>query len=160
MIFCLPGNLNLARRNASITWWPLLSLERTDTADGDTGSHLHGLSVRATHARRQTIGAGAGKHLVLAHDVEGVAAGADVVALFAGVLRQVLVAGNASGLQGAGSQLLFLVRHQVADEGEVVDGGALGTAVEDADLGIGDTSAEARLDVRLVLLEAAATCGS
>jgi hypothetical protein len=48
----------------------------------------------------------------------------------------------------------------VADEGEVVDGGALGTAVEDADLGIGDATAKPRLNVRFVLLEAAATCGS
>ena len=45
----------------------------------------------------------------------------------------------------------------MADEGELIDGGALGTAVEDSDLGIRDTTAEARLNVRLVLLEAAAS---
>jgi hypothetical protein len=43
------------------------------------------------------------------------------------------------------------------DKGEDIDDGLLGPAVENPDLGIGDTSAEPGFNIRLVLLEAAAT---
>lgn len=110
--------------------------------DGDTGSHFHGLTVRTTHTGGQTICAGAGKHLVLTDDVVRVAAGADVVTLLAGGLDQILVASNTGCLQGAGSQLLFLIRDKVGNEREEIDRGSLCTAVKDSDLGIGDTTAE------------------
>ena len=131
-----------------------------DLADGDTGSHLHGLTVGVTHTGGQTIGSGAGKHLVLADDVERVSAGSDVVTLLAGGLHQVLVARHTGGLKGAGSQLLLLVGHQVSDEGEHIDIGLLGSAIIDPDLGVGDTSAESGFDIGLVLLEANATSRS
>lgn len=131
-----------------------------DLADGDTGSHLHGLAVRASHTRGETIGTSAGKHLVLTDDVERVGTSADVVAFLASGLGQVLVAGHTGSLQGAGGQLLLLVGHQVGDEGELVDRDLLGSAVIDSNLGVGDTSAESRLDVRLVLLKSNATSRS
>jgi hypothetical protein len=45
----------------------------------------------------------------------------------------------------------------VGDEGEHIDASLLGAAVEDPDLGVWNTTAESRLNIRLVLLEAAAT---
>ena len=131
-----------------------------DLADGDTGSHLHGLTVGVTHTGGQTIGSGAGKHLVLADNVVRVSASSDVVALLAGGLGQVLVASHTGGLKGASSQLLLLVGHKVSNEGEDIDIGLLGTAIVDSDLGVGDTSAESRLNIRLVLLETNATSRS
>jgi hypothetical protein len=128
-----------------------------DLTDGNTGSHLHGLTIGATHARGQTIGTRARKHLVLTDNVERVATSTDVVSVLAGVLQQVLVASNTGGLKGAGCDLLLLVRDKMGHKGEHIYSGSLGTAVEDSDLGIGDTTAEPRLDVRLVLLKAAAT---
>ncbi len=44
--------------------------------------------------------------------------------------------------------------------GEGIDGGLLVTQIEDSDLGIGHTTAVARLDVRLVLTVSVATCRS
>lgn len=131
-----------------------------DLTNGDTGSHLHGLTVGVSHTGGQTIGSGAGKHLVLADDVERVSAGSDVVTLLAGGLHQVLVARHTGGLKGAGSQLLLLVGHQVSNEGEDVDIGLLGSAVINPDLSVGNTSAKSGFNIRLVLLEANATSRS
>ncbi len=131
-----------------------------DLADGDTGSHLHGLTVGVSHTGGQTIGSGAGKHLVLADDVERVSAGSDVVTLLTGGLHQVLVARHTGSLKGASGQLLLLVGHQVGNEGEDIDVGLLGSAVINPDLSIGDTSAESGFNIRLVLLEANATSRS
>ncbi len=128
--------------------------------DGDTGSHLHGLTVRASHTGGQTIGSGAGKHLILTNDVERVSTDTDVVALLAGGLDEVLVARNTGGLEGAGRELLLLVRHKVSNEGEVVNVVLLVAAVVDTDLGVGDTTAVSGLDVGLILLEAKATSRS
>jgi hypothetical protein len=131
-----------------------------DLANGDTGSHLHGLTIGVSHTGGQTIGSGAGKHLVLSDDVERVGTGSDVVTLLTGGLSQVLVASNASSLKGASGQLLLLVGHQVGDERENIYGDSLGSAVINPDLGIGNTSAKARFNIRLVLLETNATSGS
>lgn len=131
-----------------------------DLADSDTGSHLHGLTVRTSHTGRQTICTGARKHLVLTDDVERVGTASDVVAFFASVLHQVLVAGNASSLKSTGSQLLLLVRDKVGNERELINRSLLGSAIINSDLSIRDTAAKAGLDVRLVLLETNATSRS
>jgi hypothetical protein len=129
----------------------------------DTSDLLEGLSVRSTHTGRQTIGSGTGKHLVLTHDVIRVATGTDVVTFLSGCLGEVLVGLHTGRLKGASGQLLLLVGHEVDDEGEHIDGGSLGTAIKNSDLGVRDTTAEPGLDVHLVLLEACATrrsCGN
>eukprot|EP00601_Ochromonadales_sp_CCMP2298_P013069 CAMPEP_0173247714 /NCGR_PEP_ID=MMETSP1142-20121109/18046_1 /TAXON_ID=483371 /ORGANISM="non described non described, Strain CCMP2298" /LENGTH=127 /DNA_ID=CAMNT_0014180119 /DNA_START=711 /DNA_END=1094 /DNA_ORIENTATION=- len=113
-----------------------------DLADGDTGSHVHGLAVGVAHAGGEAIRAGTGEHFVLADHVERVAADLDVVSLLARGLGQVLVAGDAGGLQSGGGQLLLLAGDQVRHEGEHVDHGLLGPAVENPDLGVGHASAE------------------
>lgn len=92
--------------------------------------------------------------------MERVSTASDVVTFFAGGLHEVLVAGNASSLKSAGGQLLLLVGDKVGNERELIDVGLLGSAVIDSDLGVGDTTAETRLNVRLVLLETNATSRS
>ncbi len=83
-----------------------------------------------------------------------------MVTLLSGGLGQVFVAGNAGCLQSAGSQLLLLVGHQMGNERESIHTDSLGSAIIDADLGVRDTSAKSRLNIRLVLLEAHATSRS
>jgi hypothetical protein len=81
--------------------------------------------------------------------VEGVGADTQVETLLSGVLDEVLVGANTGGLEGLGAQLLILVGDEVDAEREVVDVGTLTAEIEDADLGVGDTTVEARLGVRL-----------
>jgi hypothetical protein len=64
-----------------------------------------------------------------------------------GGLDEVLVGANTGGLESLGGQLLVLVGDQVDAEREVVYVGLLATEVEDADLGIGDTTVEPALGV-------------
>lgn len=97
------------------------------------------------------IGSGTGQHLVDADNVERVQTHADVELVLAAVLHHVLVAANTSSLQGLGTQLLVLVGDQVHAQGELLHAGLLAAQVEDADLGIGDTTTEPRLRVRLIL---------
>ena len=67
-------------------------------------------------------------------DVEGVHARAQVEVLLAAVLDEVLVRGDARGLERVRRELLLLVGHHVAHEGQQVDATLLVADVEDADL--------------------------
>lgn len=58
------------------------------------------------------------------------------------------------------TNLLVLVGDEVDAEGELLDTSTLAAKVEDADLGIGHSAAEARLGVRLVLAVAVAASGT
>lgn len=129
-------------------------------ADGHTGSRALRLAVGVAHSRLQSIGTGARKHLVDTQHLERVAADAHVEVVLAAVLGQVTVGSNAGGLEGLRGQLLLLVRDQVGHEGEEVDRGLLVAHVVDADLGVRHTAAEARLDERLLVLEAVALGGT
>jgi hypothetical protein len=120
-----------------------------DLANVDTGDSAVGLAPGTTHTSLQSIGTGARQHLVDADDVEGVGADAEMETLLAGVLDEVLVGADTGGLEGLGAQLLILVGDKVDAEGEVVDVGTLAAKIKDADLGVGDTTVEARLGVRL-----------
>ena len=128
-----------------------------DLSDVDASGNANGLSVGVTHSRRQSIGAGTGKHLVGAEHVEGMGADANVEGVLSDVLTQVLVDGDAACFQGFAGDLLLFVADQVSDKGELIDGGLLGTDVKNLDLGFGHTTAVPRLDVRLVLLVTVAT---
>jgi hypothetical protein len=120
-----------------------------DLTDVDTGNGTVGLAPGTTHTSLQSIGTSARQHLVDTDDVEGVGADAQVETLLAGVLDEVLVGANTGGLEGLGTQLLILVGDEVDAEREVVDVGTLAAQIEDADLGVGDTTVEARLGIRL-----------
>lgn len=116
----------------------------------DTSHGALRLAEGATHSSLQPISAGARQHLVDADDVEGMHTHTDVEGVLSAMLHKVLVAANAAGLQSLRAQLFQLVRHQVHAQREVLDGRALTAQIEDADLGIRDTTAEPRLRVRLV----------
>jgi hypothetical protein len=78
-----------------------------------------------------------------------VSADTQVETLLSAVLDEVLVGANTGGLEGLGAQLLILVGDEVDAEREVVDVGALSAKIEDTDLGVGDTTVEPRLGIRL-----------
>ena len=120
-----------------------------DLADVDTGDSAVGLAPGTTHTSLQSIGTGARQHLVDTDDVEGVGADAQVETFLSGNLDEVLVGADTGGLEGLGTQLLILVGDEVDAEGEVINLGALPAQVEDSDLGVGDTTVEPGLRVRL-----------
>lgn len=64
--------------------------------------------------------------------------------------QDVLVGANTGSLEGLGGDLLILVGDEVDAERELVDVGLLATEIEDANLGVGYTTVEARLRVRLL----------
>ena len=120
-----------------------------DLADVDTGDSAVGLAPGTTHASLQSIGTSTRQHLVDADDVEGVRADAEMEAFLSAVLDEVLVGADAGGLEGLGAQLLILVGDEVDAQREVVDVGTLAAEIEDSDLGVGDTTVEPRLGIRL-----------
>lgn len=81
--------------------------------------------------------------------MEGVGTDTEVETLLTGVLDEVLVGANTGGLEGLGAQLLILVGDEVNAEREVVDDSLLAAEIEDSDLGVGDTTVEPRLRIRL-----------
>jgi len=129
-----------------------------DLSDSDTSSSSDGLTVSTTHTGLQPICTGARKHFVDTENVERVGAHTDVVSILPCELGQVLVAGNAASFKGFGRKLLLLAGNEVDNIGELVDTSALVTDIENADLGVGDTTAETRLDERLLVLETVTLC--
>lgn len=115
----------------------------------DTGDSAVGLAPGTTHTSLQSIGTGARQHLVDTDDVEGVSTDTEVETFLSGVLDEVLVGADTGGLEGLGAQLLILVGDEVNAEREVVDIGTLAAEIEDANLGVGDTTVETRLGIRL-----------
>merc|ERR1719245_467140 len=118
------------------------------------------LPERATHPGLETIGACARQHFVDAEHVEGVHADPDVELVLGRVLHHVLVAADPARLEGLGGELLQLAGHQVHAQRELIDARLLPAEVEDADLGVGDAPAEARLWVRFVLAVPVASRGT
>jgi hypothetical protein len=128
-----------------------------DLSDVNTGDQAVGLSEGTTHTGLETIGSGAGQHLVDTEDVEGVGTDAQVETILTAELGGVLVGADAGSLQSLRRDVLVLARDHVDGVGELVYSSLLLTAVVDAKLGIGDSTAETRLGVRLVLDETVAT---
>jgi hypothetical protein len=120
-----------------------------DLADVDASNSSVRLAPRTTHSRLQSIGTGAGQHLVDADDVVRVGADSQVETFLSGQLDEILVGANAGRLEGFRAQLLILVRDHVNAQGEVINSRALSAKVENADLGIGHTTVEPRLRIRL-----------
>ena len=116
-------------------------------SDVDTSDKTVGLAESTTHTGLQSIGTSARQHLVDTDDVVGVDADTEMERFLSTVLDEVLVGANTGGLERLGGQLLVLVGDQVNAEREVVYVGLLATKVEDADLGIGDTTVEPALGV-------------
>ena len=118
----------------------LLIVLSTDGNQRLTNSHTSdqtvGLSVSVTHTSLQSIGTGAGKHLVDTGDVEGVSTHSHVESVLTSVLDEVLVGSNTASLQSLRGNLLTLIGQDVGDEGVSIDAGGLVTNIEDSDLGI------------------------
>ena len=128
-----------------------------DLTDADTSASGVGLTVRLAHTGLETIGTGAGKHLVDTEDVEGMGTDTHVEGFLVGVLGHVLVGLNTGGFKGFRGDLFEFARDDVNDGGELINVSLTSTEIVGADLGIGDTTAEAGLGVRLVLAETVAT---
>jgi len=122
-----------------------------DLTDIDTSGFTVGLTERATHTSLQSIRTSARKHLVHTKDVERMGTDTDVEGLLTAVGHHVLVHRNTSRLQGFHRKLLFLVGDHVDGAGVGVRLDLLGTSIEDTNLRVRHTSAEAGLRVRLVL---------
>lgn len=120
-----------------------------DLTNVDTGDSAVGLTPGTTHTSLQSIGTSARQHLVDTDDVERVGADTQVETFLSGVLDQVLVAANTSGLEGLRAQLLIFVGDQVDAQREIVNVGTLTSKIEDSDLGVGDTAVKPRLRERL-----------
>jgi len=129
-------------------------------ANLDTGDETLGLAKGTAHTGLETIGSGARQHLVDADDVVGMSPHPEMERILATVLGEVLVGTDTSSLKRLRGELFQFVGHEVNAEREVVDGGTLATEIEDADLGVGHTTVEARLGVRLVLAVTVATSGT
>jgi len=131
-----------------------------DLSDVHTSGGTRRLTEGTTHTGLETIGTSARKHFVDAQDLEGVHADAHVEGVLATDFDHPLVRGDTSGFEGLGRELLALERHHVHARGELVDIRALAPDVVDADTRIRDTTAVARLGVRLPLAVAVATSGT
>lgn len=118
-------------------------------ANVDTGNGTVGLTPGTTHTSLQSIGTSARQHLVDTDDVVRMGTDTEMETFLSGVLDEVLVGANTGGLEGLGTQLLILVGDEVNAEREVVNVGALAAKIEDSDLGVGDTTVEPGLGIRL-----------
>lgn len=127
---------------------------QNDLADVHTGDNTLGLTEGTTHTGLQTIGTSARQHLVDTDDVEGVDTDTQVETFLTSDLDEVLVGTDTGGLESLGGQLLVLVGDKVDTGREVVHVGLLATEIEDANLGIGNTTVEPGLRVGLYDKEA------
>jgi len=131
-----------------------------DLANVHTGDGTVGLAPGTTHTGLEPIGSGTGQHLVDADDMEGVGADSHVETILSSNLDKVLVGANTGGFESLRGKLFVLVGDQVDAQGELVDTSPLAAQIKDLDLGIGDTTVESRLGVRLVLAVTVATSGT
>lgn len=149
------GKLELSTTNRfdDVRLMGILGSDRNeDLSNANTGSNTNGLSVGVTHTGRQSIGSGTRKHFIGAKNVEWMRTDANVVIVLSNGLGQMLVDSDTAGLEGLGGHLLLLVSGEVRHKRKEIDRGLLGTDIENTNLSFWDTTAVARLDVRLVLL--------
>lgn len=78
-----------------------------------------------------------------------VGADTEMETFLSGVLDHVLVGANTGSFESLGAQLLILVGNEVDAEREVINLGTLAAQIEDSDLGVGDTTVEPGLRIRL-----------
>lgn len=75
---------------------------------------------------------------------------ADVELILAAVLHQVFVAANTTGFQSFGAELFIFIGDEMNAQWEVLDECSFSAQIEDANLGVGNTTTETRFRVRLV----------
>merc|ERR1711971_57257 len=106
----------------------------------------------------QTISACARQHFVYSQYMEGMYTNPDVELILGCVFHHVLVTANTSGLEGFSGKLLKFIRHKMDTQREFIDSSLFAAQIEDPDLGVGDTTTETRLGVRLVLTITITSC--
>jgi len=74
----------------------------------------------------------------------------DVELILAAEFDQVLVAANAACFQGLRAELFIFIRNEMNAQGKFIDVGLLSAQIEDTDLCVWNTAAEARFRVRLI----------
>lgn len=131
-----------------------------DLTNVDTGNSSVGLTPSTTHSSLQSIGTGAGQHLVDSDDMVRVGADTEMETFLSGNLDQVFVGANTGSFQSLRAQLFILVGDQVDTEGELVDVRTLSAEIKDTDLWIGDTTVESGLGIGLILAVTVASRGS
>jgi hypothetical protein len=131
-----------------------------DLSNLAAGNKTVRLSESVTHTGLQSIGTSARKHLVDTENVVRVATHTEVETVLGGSTGHVLVDNNTSSFESFRRKLFFFTRNEVTAERKLVSRGLLVTGVEDSQLSIWDTTAVARLDVRLVLTVSVAACRS
>lgn len=78
-------------------------------------------------------------------------------AVLSGKFDDVFVARNTGSFEGFAGELLLLERDEMDAAGELIDGCLLAAKIVDFELGVGDSTAISRLDVRLILTVSVAT---
>merc|ERR1711935_1187589 len=119
-----------------------------------------GLAKGTSHSGLQTISACARQHFVDSQYMEGMYTNPDVELVLGCVFHHVLVTANTSGLEGFSGKLLKFIRHKMDTQRELIDSSLFAAQIEDSDLGVGDTTTEPRLGVRLVLTITITSCGT
>jgi hypothetical protein len=102
------------------------------------------------------IGSGTGQHFIDANNVEWMQSHSDVELIFSAELHQVLVAANTASFQSFGAELFIFIRHEMNAEWEVIDVSPLSAQIENANLGVWNTTAETRFGVWFVFTVAVA----
>jgi len=125
-------------------------------ADLDSSGRAHGLTPRVTHSRLQSICSCAGKHFVDSRDVEWLHSDTTVEAVFATHSDQISIGSDSRCLQSLRGDLDLLLGHKVDDQREQVHGSLPAPDIEDADFGVGHTTAISRFDPWLTLALAVA----
>jgi tripartite-type tricarboxylate transporter receptor subunit TctC len=119
-----------------------------DVSTSDTSGKTVRLTISTTHTSLESIGTSTGKHLVDTQNVERMHTDTHVEAILTTKLNEVLVAANTSGFESFGGDLMMLAGQKMDAEGEFGNIGALLPQIENADLRLGNTTAETRLDIR------------
>ena len=120
-----------------------------DLSNLDTGDVSDWLSEGSSHSGLESIGSGAGKHLVDADDVEWMDSHSHVEGVLSGHLGDVLVGTDTGSLESLGGDLLELSGEEMDARWELINVSSLSSEIEDTETGIWDSTAEAGLDVWL-----------
>jgi len=113
-----------------------------DGSNANTGSGTVWLTIGTSHSGLQSISTGAGQHLVNSDDVVRMDSHAQVEHVLTTVLDHVLVGLDTCCFQGFAADLLTLLGDNMRTVREAIDGSKSVPGIVNADLWIGNTTAE------------------
>jgi len=129
---------------------------QNDLTNLDASGKTVWLTPGTTHTGLETISTGARKHLVNTQNVVWVSAHAKVEGILTALGGHVLVHNNTGSFESLRRELFELTRAQMDARRELLIVSITTANVENANLWLRNTTAETRLDVRLVLTVAVA----